>query len=442
MKQHSAISSSPPPTPPNIFALHSILLELRTTSESRSFDQAYLLFQSLRISKYQYYHRRHLIYHTLIQILNQDDNRMQLLETYVKDFNHPENDSYRFEPLFLEEMFLRNYELLVQLQTLASLRKNDGMKYIIQICNDNVINYLLANAYISAVSFMQAEYSRFIMNINILFDYTKVMTDLQVPVGVDRNEGTGANTIPGVTVPVAHTTHSSVMTATGTGVLSAAVTATTQRQTLEDVIVDYDIGDGKKGSKPKPAGSTANKPGKDGSTLTFTPYRSPIPADECLPSSVDDWKPFLPDITIITAMNSCVQYISNNTTSITGVAAATTGTDKKSKPDKATTTNTDKTKKGAIAASASAASGVSVNSNNPYAINYNNASLQDKVKNILKKVEMVITATWGKNNFSISRVLYNGNESLCQRIEQTIWVSLAGYQYLYIDVYKCINRCI
>ena len=111
---------------------------------------------------------------------------------------------------------------------------------------------------------------------------------------------------------------------------------------------------------------------------------------------------------------------SNTTTS--GVAA-----DKKTKT---TEKPADKTKKGA-ATTSTAATTV-----NPYAVNYNNVTLQEMFKNLIKKIEAIVTSNWSQGNFVLSRVLYNNNEALCQLIENTVWVSfnhiLLIYWFLFI----------
>ena len=438
-KRTNAPSSSTLPAttqapPPSIFLLHSILMELIQTSETRSFDQATNMFYLLRMSYYHYYHKRHLIYHSLINILNQEDHRLILLNTYMDSFNHVENDIYRFEPLFQEEMLLRNYELITQLQTIAALRKNDGLKYIKQICTDNTINNILTSLYIAAVSFLQSEYSRFIMNFNVLFDYTKTMTDVSAALDSAMTSTTtisgGAEN--GISSNPAAPSIAAAVASSARGINQASARSLTQasarggRQILEDTLNDFDVvvGDGKKSvakSKP-PATSSGGKTNKDGTPI-FTPYRSPLPiGDECIPQS-DEWKPFLPDIAIITALNSCTQYMNSMTASNTttsGVAA-----DKKTKT---TEKPADKTKKGATTSTAATTV-------NPYAVNYNNVTLQEMFKNLIKKIEAIVTSNWSQGNFVLSRVLYNNNEALCQLIENTVWVSFNHILLIYLFLF-------
>jgi hypothetical protein len=141
-------------------------------NENTVVDIGRSFYASLRDIRYQMLQRRRVVFDIMQSIFMRRDVRQNLFEDFRVDFNSLEQD-FRFDPDCIEELHLRTAELGDSLWEICDNRKKEAENFLEKVKLDAVINLSIHRTQCEGSSLLQAEFSRFIAILHILFDATK-----------------------------------------------------------------------------------------------------------------------------------------------------------------------------------------------------------------------------------------------------------------------------
>ena len=148
------------------------LRDLWTLAEEQSVETGRTFFNSLRDIKYQMIQRRRVTYDSLRLLQIKLDNRQEIYDDFVINFNSIEND-FRFDRECASELHLRSFEMRENLLSICDTKKKEIDIHIARMAVDGILNLFIHVTELEASALLQSEYNRFIISLHLLFDYTK-----------------------------------------------------------------------------------------------------------------------------------------------------------------------------------------------------------------------------------------------------------------------------
>ena len=152
--------------------LATALKDLWSLAEEQSIETGRTFFNSLRDIRYQMIQRRRATYDSYRLLQTKLDNRQEIYDDFVINFNSVDND-FRFDKECASELYLRSLELRENLLNICDTKKKEIDIYIARAAVDGILNLFIHTTELEATALLQSEYNRFIVSLHLLFDYTK-----------------------------------------------------------------------------------------------------------------------------------------------------------------------------------------------------------------------------------------------------------------------------
>lgn len=149
------------------------LASLWSAVEQQSLSSISSFYESLRDVRYHTVQRRRCIHDVVKRFFNQRDSKQQLFEDFRKGFNEVEDD-FRFDDDLKAELHLRALELRQAMWAVADARRTEIEKALASIAADDAVALAVHRAQSEGVSLLQSEVDRFIIAVDMSFDYLKL----------------------------------------------------------------------------------------------------------------------------------------------------------------------------------------------------------------------------------------------------------------------------
>ena len=174
------VTDSTPHTPMSLtytqlpLKLAVALTDMWAAAENQSMEAGRSFFNSLRDCRYQMVQRRRVVHDALSSLQVRLDYRQEVFDEFVSGFNAIDDD-FRFDPDCAAELHLRSLELRETLLTACDSRKRESELLVSRAAVDGIAALFIHLSECEGAAILQAEYNRFIISLNLLFDYTKSM---------------------------------------------------------------------------------------------------------------------------------------------------------------------------------------------------------------------------------------------------------------------------
>ncbi|RYH29621.1 hypothetical protein EON65_07850 [archaeon] len=172
------LKESEPPRPPliEINKLHPLLAgalnELWEATEQQCNSSGESFYFSMRDVRFQMLQRRRMAIDSTNGCMMRLDDRQDLFNQFRTDFNAVD-DEMRFDPDCIAELHLKTLRLRNDLCKLCETRKQEMLELITTISTDNNMKVLQHRCYCEGAFFLQAEYNRFYIILQMMFDFGK-----------------------------------------------------------------------------------------------------------------------------------------------------------------------------------------------------------------------------------------------------------------------------
>ena len=189
--------------------LAKCLSAIWNSSELRSIEVGRGYSMCLRDTRCQQLQRRRIVHDIVMSFLVRRDEKQDIYEEFRSKFNEIEGD-FRYDPDCIAELHLRALELSDTMLNICDRRQKEVNAVVDEMARDGIVNVFIHRCRCEASAMLQAEYSRFISSLHLLFDYSKAITGYDYKVryanlleetlpisssnNVDANAGKGKDT--------------------------------------------------------------------------------------------------------------------------------------------------------------------------------------------------------------------------------------------------------
>ena len=268
-------------------------------------------------------------------------------------------EDFRFDPECCAELHLRSLELRENILALCEQRRKEASDFVLCAAADGAPELMQHLAEAEGAAFLQAEYSRFVVSLHMLFDYTKAVGAYDAS---KRRWNALEEALPPVLPPLPTAGAAAAAAAAGKGVKAV--------------------------EKPKEKAADPKKAAGKGKGVEDdappAPYREPIPA-LALPAALMETLP----VPVPPVLSEAVAAVATD--------------DKGAKGGK----GGGKDAKKAVVGKGGKDAAPSEAAVTPFPV--------------AEKAVMDLVAAWGKENFRLNRALYDKDEHLCLLLERAVW---------------------
>lgn len=145
------------------------------SSELRSIEVGRSYSTCLRDTRCQLLQRRRGVHDIVMSLFVRRDEKQDIFEEFRAKFNEIESD-FRYDPDCIAELHLRALELSDTMFNICDRRQKEAVSVVDEISRDGIVNVFIHRCRCEASALIQAEYSRFISSLHLLFDYSKAVT--------------------------------------------------------------------------------------------------------------------------------------------------------------------------------------------------------------------------------------------------------------------------